>query len=235
MKLKTDVTAYYIIQNEDKWIKKSIDLTSKFIDNVLVVDTGSEDDSVNLIKDTSAKLISHGKIKIEDFSQVKNYYLKEVITPLVLFIDGNEIISRRGFRWLSHAINTIPLTKSGLTDGCISIPQYEVKGIKEDKRHFYVEYYDRARGRRRLCAKDRVRYRRGFGASVLGNTDGLEVDAVCFSFSCNEVGLFWHLRQLGQSSIDDKLELRKTRNNAALKDWARYPVKTLKVVKRELQ
>jgi glycosyltransferase involved in cell wall biosynthesis len=223
-----DVTAYYIVKNEDVWVRQSIEITKEHVGDVLVVDTGSIDGTIEEVKKTGARLIENGPFDWELFSKVKNKYLvEEVKTPLVLFIDGNEIMTHKGFKWIRKALSHVDLSDMRL-DPTLSIPQYDVFDLtKNAGDSVVVGYYDLVRGRRRLCFKDRIAYRRGFGKSIIGrkhlkdNSKG-----IVFGPHINDApGLFWHMRYLGHSSMDAEDATRRARNSEALAVWSKYPQK----------
>jgi hypothetical protein len=243
--LRKDVTVYYIVRNEDQWVRTSIEMAKQHVDNILVVDTGSVDNTLEEVRKTGVRLIEHGPMESwEMFSKVKNLYLdEEVHTPLVLFVDGNEIITNTAYRWFKKALRHIDLSDPSV-EPCLSIPQYDVFEIKEiNDTTVDIGYYDLVRGRRRLCYKDRIEYRRGFGKSILARTD-IENKSILNSYSIHinsAPGMFWHLRYLGQSSLDgDKVlhengvDVRTVRNGEALEKWSQYPKKWKRCDRREI-
>jgi glycosyltransferase involved in cell wall biosynthesis len=236
--LRKDVTAYFIVKNEDKWIRASIESAKRHMDNILVVDTGSEDNTVAEVKRTGVRLIEHPKFDWELFSKVKNHYADtEINTDLLLYIDGNEIITDKGFRALNYAVKNLDFSDMS-SDPSFSLPQYEVVGIKDvDDRHVQVEYYDKPTGRRRLCSRHRVCLRRGFGRAILPRKEVDDKAGMTFSYHIvDTIGMFWHMRFMGQSSLDGNIvdHMHRTeRNSKARKLWDAYPKKTIKLSKRQ--
>ncbi len=234
--LRKDVTAYYIVKNEDKWIRASIESAKQHMKHILVVDTGSEDNTVAEVKKTGVRLIEHHRFDWELFSKVKNHYADtEITTDLLLYIDGNEIITGKGFKALNYAVRTLDFSDMSEAPS-FSLPQYEVVGIKDiDETYVQIEYYDRPTGRRRLCNRHRVCLRRGFGRAVMPRKDDTDREGRVFSYDLvDTIEMFWHMRFMGQSSLDGKIvdHMHRTERNAKAKVvWDTYPKKTLRCPK----
>ena len=50
------ITACYIVKNEEKTLKKSLDSIKSAVDEIIVVDTGSQDKTVKIAKKYKAKV-----------------------------------------------------------------------------------------------------------------------------------------------------------------------------------
>ena len=84
------VTLYAIAKNEEKNIEKFL-LNAKKFDDMVVVDTGSTDDTVQLLKDAGIKVYEHSQTREEfDFSVARNQALSYVETDWALALDFNE-------------------------------------------------------------------------------------------------------------------------------------------------
>jgi glycosyltransferase involved in cell wall biosynthesis len=87
------VTLYAIAKNEEKNIEKFLSNAKKF-DDVVVVDTGSIDNTVQLLKDAGIRVYEHPQTREEfDFSVARNQALSYVKTDWAFSLDFNEDVS----------------------------------------------------------------------------------------------------------------------------------------------
>lgn len=87
---KMKVTLYAICKNEEKNIEKFITISKKFTHTV-VVDTGSTDNTVKLLKDAGIEVYEHPQTRDEfDFSKARNQALSYVKTDWAFSLDFNE-------------------------------------------------------------------------------------------------------------------------------------------------
>jgi len=84
------VTLYAICKNEEKNINKFIENSKKFF-HTIVVDTGSTDNTVQLLKDAGIEVYEHPQTREEfDFSVARNQALSYVKTDWAFSLDFNE-------------------------------------------------------------------------------------------------------------------------------------------------
>lgn len=84
------VTLYAIAKNEENNIEKFLKNAKKF-DDVVVVDTGSTDNTVKMLKDSGIKVFEHPQNRDEfDFSVARNQALSYVETEWAFSVDFNE-------------------------------------------------------------------------------------------------------------------------------------------------
>jgi glycosyltransferase involved in cell wall biosynthesis len=87
-----NVTLYAIAKNEEKNIEKFIENSKKF-SHTVVVDTGSTDNTVQLLKDANIEVYEHSQSKEEfNFSVARNQALSYVKTDWAFSLDFNENI-----------------------------------------------------------------------------------------------------------------------------------------------
>jgi predicted O-methyltransferase YrrM len=87
---KMKITLYAIAKNEEKNIEKFL-LNAKKFDDVIVVDTGSTDNTIQLLRDAGIKVYEHSQTREEfDFSVARNQALSYVETDWAFSLDFNE-------------------------------------------------------------------------------------------------------------------------------------------------
>ncbi len=89
------ISAVYIVRNSEQTIKQSINCALKFCDEIIVVDTGSTDNTINEIQ-----WINDSRIKLEnfewvdDFSKARNYAMSFATCDYILILDSDEMINQ---------------------------------------------------------------------------------------------------------------------------------------------
>lgn len=85
-----DVTLYAICKNEEKNVEKFIENSKKF-SHTVVVDTGSTDKTVKLLREAGIEVYEHPQTRDEfDFSKARNTALSYVKTDWAFSLDFNE-------------------------------------------------------------------------------------------------------------------------------------------------
>lgn len=87
---KMEITLYAIAKNEEKNIERFIENSKKF-SHTVVVDTGSTDNTIQMLQDAGIEVHSHPQSREEfDFSLARNTALSYVKTDWALSLDFNE-------------------------------------------------------------------------------------------------------------------------------------------------
>jgi GT2 family glycosyltransferase/tetratricopeptide (TPR) repeat protein len=87
------ISACLIMKDESKFILQCIDSLRKFADEIVIYDTGSTDDSVNLARMAGARVIEG--YWDDDFSRARNEALNECHGEWILHIDADETLEVR--------------------------------------------------------------------------------------------------------------------------------------------
>lgn len=82
------ISACYIVKNEELTLGKSIDSIKGCYDELIVVDTGSTDRTVEVVKEKGAKVYFFSWQ--DDFSKARNYALSMATGDWVIFLDADE-------------------------------------------------------------------------------------------------------------------------------------------------
>ena len=82
------ISAICITKNEEKNILRSIESYKNIVDEIIIIDTGSIDNTVNICKELGCKVYEY---KWEDdFSIARNQALEKAQYPYILFLDADE-------------------------------------------------------------------------------------------------------------------------------------------------
>ena len=91
-----------IVQNEAANLPQCLDSVKSLVDEMVILDTGSQDDTVAIAKSYGAKMIE-GKWT-EDFSVARNEALQSVTGDWVLMLDGDEQFNPKMAELINQAI-----------------------------------------------------------------------------------------------------------------------------------
>lgn len=82
------ISSVYIVKNEAQNIEKSINSIKNICDEIIIVDTGSSDDTVQICESLGCK-IYHYKWE-NDFSKARNYAISLCSNEIIIFLDADE-------------------------------------------------------------------------------------------------------------------------------------------------
>jgi len=82
------ISACWIVKNEEKNLARSIRSVSRLVDELIIVDTGSEDATVEIAESLKAKVYAFEWIN--DFSAARNYALSKASGDVIVFLDADE-------------------------------------------------------------------------------------------------------------------------------------------------
>lgn len=125
-KLQQNVTAIVLTKNEESQLPDLLDNIKKFTDHILIVDSGSTDNTVNLAESMNATVIY--RAWTNDFAAQRNFALDHVKTTWVLYLDADERVSDE----LATSIKSIVTTHQ--PDTAFSIKRHSVVFGKELKK-----------------------------------------------------------------------------------------------------
>ena len=87
-----------IVRDEEKFIKRNLDNHVRYFNEIIILDTGSTDSTMSILKKYEKE---NSNIKIytanweNDFSKARNYAKSFATNNWILFLDADEIISKK--------------------------------------------------------------------------------------------------------------------------------------------
>lgn len=108
-----------IVKNEEKNLQQCLDSVQSVVDEIIIVDTGSTDRTVDIAKSNNAKVFSFKWT--DDFSAARNFALSKCSGRWILYLDADETLSpgsaaelitikandeKTGYRCAVNSINT---------------------------------------------------------------------------------------------------------------------------------
>lgn len=82
------IAACYIVKNEAEDLRKSLESVRFAADEIVVVDTGSEDNTVEVARDCGANVFFYQWR--DHFADARNFALEHVKSPWIIFLDADE-------------------------------------------------------------------------------------------------------------------------------------------------
>jgi len=91
-----------IVRNEEDFLYKCLSSIKGWVDEIIIVDTGSEDNTINIAKKFTNKVYKHKWPN--DFSKVRNISLSHATKDWILVLDADEIISEEDMKKIKNLI-----------------------------------------------------------------------------------------------------------------------------------
>ncbi len=87
---KYSVSLCMIVKNEEKFLERCLQSVVNIVDEIIVVDTGSTDLTVEIAQNNNAKVFHFQWIN--DFSAARNYAIDKAISDYILILDADEYL-----------------------------------------------------------------------------------------------------------------------------------------------
>ena len=91
-KSKIKISACYIVKNEEKTLPRSIESLKSAVDEIVVVDTGSNDNTIEIAKRYGAKVVE--STWNDDFSTPRNLAIDNATGDWIIMIDADEFFNK---------------------------------------------------------------------------------------------------------------------------------------------
>lgn len=119
-----------IVKNEEVYLSKCIESVQHIVDEIIIVDTGSTDQTIAIAKKYGAKIFHFQWVN--DFSKARNFAIEQATSTWLLLLDGDEVLDAKSKDTLIQFINTTTL------DGCHFIMHNYIG--KEPHSQFTIHY-----------------------------------------------------------------------------------------------
>ncbi len=93
------ITLSMIVKNEEKYLRECLDSVKDIVDEIIIVDTGSVDNTINIAKEYRAKVYRYNWIN--DFSAARNFALSKSSGRWILYMDADERLSKESIAELN--------------------------------------------------------------------------------------------------------------------------------------
>jgi glycosyltransferase involved in cell wall biosynthesis len=174
-----------IVKNESQDIEKCLN-SIKGVDEIVIVDTGSEDNTVEICKRYTDKVYTDYKWN-DDFAEARNVSLSKCTTDYVLIIDADEVLdcSIEGIRhilnsYMTKEVEGHKVTFSGMLFSVQTVAE-TVESIRIIRRDSLIKWegavhnmvtYDGSNERmKNLCYKSKFEIKSGYSAAHFKDPD----------------------------------------------------------------
>ena len=91
-----------IVKNEEKYLYDCLKSVNDIVDEIVLVDTGSSDNTINIAKEFNARVFNFSWC--DDFSAARNFALSKSNGEWILYLDADERLSAKSIHELKHII-----------------------------------------------------------------------------------------------------------------------------------
>lgn len=102
----TTLSLCMIIKNEEDFLARCFEGVRGLVDEIIVIDTGSTDRSLDICKAVGAKILYHPWV--DDFSKVRNFSLQQATSEWIIVLDADEILDHRDHPKIKNLIKKQP-------------------------------------------------------------------------------------------------------------------------------
>ena len=96
------ITLSMIVKNEEKYLPDCLQSIKNVVDEIILIDTGSSDNTINIAEEFGALIFNYNWVN--DFSVPRNYALSKSTGHWILYLDADERLSPKSFYQLRNVI-----------------------------------------------------------------------------------------------------------------------------------
>lgn len=112
--LSEKITLCMIVKDEEQCIAKNLESHLPFVDEIIIVDTGSSDNTKNIIKtyqQNNSKIKLFSMVWEDDFSKARNYAKSLATNRWILFLDADEKMDENDIKKLHNIAKVFDMFK----------------------------------------------------------------------------------------------------------------------------
>lgn len=98
------ISACMIVKNEEGMLRRTLPVLKNSVDEIILVDTGSSDNTVKIAEENGAKIFNFKWI--DNFSAARNESLKHAKSDWIIWIDADEMIKKEDWIVLKDFLKT---------------------------------------------------------------------------------------------------------------------------------
>ncbi|MBK8944991.1 MAG: glycosyltransferase family 2 protein [Ignavibacteriae bacterium] len=118
-----------IVKNEEKYLQECLESVKDIVDEIVIVDTGSTDKTLEIAKQFSSKILHFNWIN--NFSAARNFALSKSTCDWILYLDADERLSNNSINELKKIISS----NENLGVKCSVISLDDRKGISQSMKY----------------------------------------------------------------------------------------------------
>ena len=200
LKHRGSISLCMIMKNEEKLLRRCLNSVQGLVDEIIIVDTGSTDKSIEIAKEFGAVVLSDPWQ--DDFARPRNIGLDRATKDWILILDPDEVLARkdhfkiRELTWLRRAI-AIQIETRNYTNHANNQGFVPCKGA-----------YDEEKGWIGWAPSTKTRlFRNGFGLKFVGRWHELvdySVDAKKYPGIKADVPVHHYEHEINQADVEEK-------------------------------
>jgi len=146
---KENLSVCMIVKNEEDCLGKCLESIKEIASEIIIVDTGSSDNTIKIAKEFGAKIYHFEWIN--DFSAARNFSLKKATQPWTLILDADELISIKDLSIIREMLKGPEMAYAFVTRNYVKTRDAENITINKN------EYENEEVGYIGWCRSDKVR------------------------------------------------------------------------------
>lgn len=103
--MKKSLSLCMIVKDEEKTLERCLKSAETFIDEIIIVDTGSTDNTKEIAKKFNAKIYDFEWI--QDFAAARNYAFSKATKDYILWLDGDDYIKEESIKIIEDILNDL--------------------------------------------------------------------------------------------------------------------------------